>query len=238
MHLVYIDESYGAKTSVISALVVPVELWGDILGVVRQFRGELRKSDGIYVREELHATKFVNGRGHLGRTVVTKSRRWELYKATLGFIATLPDVKLLNAVGPRGRELQIFERLLNRLHRTLEKNDSQAMLVCDIGHEKEYTRLTRRLRVYNHVSSSRGIWPDGKATRNIPLKRLVEDPIFRDSEESYFIQLVDFCAYAVLRREEPLPAKSAFGLDQAFLLLKPILVTEANRNDTYGVIRL
>ncbi|WP_456332469.1 DUF3800 domain-containing protein [Fervidibacter sacchari] len=59
----------------------------------------------------------------------------------------------------------------------------------------------------------------------------------KDSRQSYFIQLVDFCAYALLRRERPIPSKTKYGLDKAFNLLSPILVREANKDDPDGIIR-
>jgi hypothetical protein len=94
------------------------------------------------------------------------------------------------------------------------------------------------MRVYNPIPSAFGTWLDtGQSYKNIPLTRIIEDPFFKDSEQSYFIQLADFCAYALLRRERPVPSKSRYGLDKAFDLLKPILVTEATRKDPDGIIR-
>jgi hypothetical protein len=82
------------------------------------------------------------------------------------------------------------------------------------------------------------VWFDsGKTWKNIPLDRIVEDPFFKGSAQSYFVQLVDFIAYALLRREHPLPSKSKCGLDKAFSELDPILVREARRGDPEGIIR-
>ena len=35
--------------------------------------------------------------------------------------------------------------------------------------------------------------------KNTVIDRILEDPFFKNSEMSYFIQLADFCAYALLR---------------------------------------
>lgn len=78
---------------------------------------------------------------------------------------------------------------------------------------------------YNPIPSKYGLWLDtGEAYKNIPIDRILEDPLFKDSEQSYFIQLVDFCAYALLRRERPIHSKTKYGLDKAFDILSPILV--------------
>ncbi len=141
-------------------------------------------------------------------------------------------------VFPAHQEERAFERLLNRINRTLQVSDSRAVLICDEGKEVVFTRLVRRMGVYNPIPSSRGVWADtGERTRNLPLDRIIEDPLFKRSEQSYFIQLVDFCAYALLRRERPVESKTRYGLDKAFSLLAPVLVTEASQRDPEGIIR-
>ena len=74
--------------------------------------------------------------------------------------------------------------------------------------------------------------------RNIPINRIVEDLIFKESQRSYFIQLADFCAFALLRQENPVPSRSKYGIDKAFATLEPILVREASTKDPLGIIRV
>ena len=57
---------------------------------------------------------------------------------------------------------------------------------------------------------------------NGAIDRVLEDPFFKKSDQSYFIQLSDFCAYALLRQERPIASKTKYGLDQAFNLLESI----------------
>lgn len=187
---------------------------------------------------ELHAWKFVSGRGKISDRMVPKGRRCQIFKEALQMVAALPGARLFNAVFPASQEKRAFERLLNRINRTMITWDSRAILICDTGKESEYTRLARRMHVYNPIPSKLGFWTDiGTATKNIPIERIIEDPFFKKSEQSYFIQLVDFCAYALLRRERPIPSKTKYGLDQAFQLLTPILVLEASTRDPEGIIR-
>lgn len=238
MHLIYIDDSRDERLCVFSALAIPADQWQDAFKSVKDFRRSLRKSDGIYVHVELHAWKFVSGRGKISDRVVTKGRRCQIFKDALRHVSTLPGARLFNAVFPASQELRAFERLLNRINRTMLSWDSHAILICDEGKEKIYTRLARRMHVYNPIPSQFGRWPDtGTPVRNIPIERILEDPFFKRSEQSYFIQLVDFCAYALLRRENPILSKTRYGLDKAFGLLSPILVLEASQYDPEGIIR-
>jgi hypothetical protein len=60
--------------------------------------------------------------------------------------------------------------------------------------------------------------------------------VFRPSDESWFIQLADFCAYAILCHEQPIPNRQKYGLHQSFEILEPILVRECAPQDPRGVI--
>lgn len=192
MHLIYIDDSRDEKLCVFSALAIPIDQWHSTFQIVRDFRRELRRTYGIYVYEELHAWKFVSGRGRPSDRIVTKGERATIFKRALEMMATFPDAKLFNAVFPVDQDERAFERMLNRINRALEEWDSYAVLVCDEGKEVAYTRLVR---------------------------------------------MVDFSAYALLRRERPVPSKTKYGLDMAFNSLAPILMRKATRKDPEGIIR-
>lgn len=238
MHLIYIDDSRDEQLCVFSALAIPADAWREVFKHVRQYRRDLKTSDGIYVYVEMHAWKFVSGRGKIADGIVTKGRRCQIFKDTLQLTSGLPGVRLFNAVFPVKEDERAFEWLLNRVNRTMQAWDSRAILICDEGKEASYTRLARRMAVHNPIPSRFGAWLDtGAATRNLPTDRIIEDPFFKRSDQSYFIQLTDFCAYALLRRERPVASKTKYGIHEAFGLLSSILVREASTRDAEGIIR-
>jgi len=238
MHLIYVDDSRDEELCVFSALALPVDQWHEAFGQVRQFRRDLKRAYGIYVHKELHAWKFVSGRGQISDHIVTKSQRCTIFNQTLKVVTGLPGARLFNAVFPHKEDEKAFEWMLNRINRTLQAWGSHGVLVCDEGKEITYTRLVRRMYVFNPIPSQFGTWPDtDEFWKNIPLDRIVEDPFFKESSQSYFIQLVDFAAYALLRRERPIPSKTKYGLDQSFSILSPILAREARPRDPDGIIR-
>lgn len=237
MHLVYIDDSYEKPTTTFSAVAVPATQWDETFKSIRAWRQRLKKSDGILVTRELHATEFVAGRGRLGKQIITKYRRSQIFHSTFSFLNTIPGLRIFNACRHDHPDW-VFERLLNRINRTMKAWDSHALLICDEGKEAEYTRLVRKMSVHNPISSRYGIWQDtGEITRNLVLDRILEDPFFKESDKSYLIQMADFCAYALLRREKHLASKNRYGLHKSFNELKDVVVTAANPNDTFGVIR-
>jgi Protein of unknown function (DUF3800) len=91
------------------------------------------------------------------------------------------------------------------------------------------------MRVHNPIPSKYGGWREtGSQTKNIPTAQMLEDPFFKDSRDSYFIQAVDFCAYALLRMERPIPTRTTLGYHTMYEELRPIVITEANENDPKG----
>jgi hypothetical protein len=239
MHLVYLDDSRDEKLAVATALLLPAERWNDAFAIVRQWRRDLKGSDGIYVYKEFHATDFVAGRGRISTGTVGKRRRSQIFGEALSLVTKLPGVALFNAIANHDEEDVAYEFILNRINRTLQPDvwDNYALLLWDEGKEAEHRKLTRRMRVRNPIPSKYGEWPQGTFTKNIVLDRIIEDPLFKDSAHSYFIQLVDFCAYALLRRENPVASKSRYGIDQAFARLQPVCFKNANRSDPDGVVR-
>ena len=241
VYLVYIDESRDPAQSVgvFSALAIAVPKWRTAFEQVIDMRRSPNQTDGIYVGKEFHANKFVSGRGKIAPDTVTKYRRCEVFKEVLETIAHLPSAKLFNIVYYSTHlEDRAFERLLNRINRAMEAWNGYAIIICDEGKEPQYTKLRRKMGRFNPIRSIYGTWEDGSPTKNITIDRIIEDPFFKDSRRSYFIQLVDFCAFALLRREFPIPARSRYGLDEAFNLLSGIFVRAASRYDREGIVRV
>lgn len=206
MHLVYIDDSGDEELSIFSALTIRADKWHSCLEEIKDFRRDIQTSDGISVYAEFHAWKFVSGRGKIADSVVPKGRRCQIFKQTLQMAAMLPEARLFNAVFPTKASGHAYEALLGGINRTLQIWNSHAILICDEGKDAIYTRLVRRMQTLE----------------NGAIDRILEDPFFKQSNQSYFIQMSDFCAYALLRQEHPIESKTKYGLDQAFNLLEPI----------------
>jgi len=101
---------------------------------------------------------------------------------------------------------------------------------------------TRRMQKINYVPSKFG---DSAYQRDI--RHMIEDPLPKDSKESYFIQLADMLAFlfyaytAHHTRIATLPRRSPPELDQAFVTeclesLKPILNLKACPSHPYGLV--
>lgn len=231
------DDSGDENVRAYSALAVADVDWKDTFQSVKEYRRELKRLHRIFVTVELHATDFVAGRGRISTGTVFKGTRCRIFRETLAFVAQLRGVRLFNAIGPKDSDSLIFERLMNRININMRKAGSNALIIHDRG--KDYTGLVRRMCVYNPIQSKYGSWAGGQTHKNIPLDHILEDIMFRDSEDSYFIQLVDFCAYALFRNEHVLPSKAKYSLHEAFQELHGICIPQCFGADPrkLGIVR-
>jgi len=275
--LFYVDESYDNNVFCLSAVVFRHSAWKTCFDQVRKFRERLNQDFGIYLRKEIHAHKFLGGRGKVSNRVVSKWERSRIFNNILQLIASLPEVMVFNIClqqcEHKDPQMIAWDRLLNRIERTmlameqreiparkerlarlkpemgvedfqdlerrLLKYSPRAMIVADEGREQEITRALRKMHVYNPVPFRFVAWGDGNSTRNITTDRIIEDPIFKDSSRSYFIQLADCVAYALLKRETPaIPRIKRYGIDKMFAAhLSGVCFTSASKSDPLGIVR-
>lgn len=253
MDFVYLDESgdvtytekKGTRNFALSAFVVPEESWNDVFRVIKAFRSWLRKDYGVPLYKELHARDFLNGRGRPSKTrIITKYERTEITRKLFKGMATyLPKcgVYVINVCVPNKEGINNYdiavERMLNRIQRTLREKNRQAILIFDEGKEPLVRRLSRKMRVYNPVPSKFGAWEDGSFTKNIVTDRILADPFFRNSAHDYFIQIVDFIAFALLKSFEPTTNHvDKYKINELFVLLNPILYKKASEYHPLGVV--
>lgn len=187
MHFLYIDDSTERPVNIFSAVCVPCDQWYDVFSVIKRWRNHLYKIHGIPVNYELHAQQFLSGRGAAGALkTVSRHKRAQIFHTSfkmLNYLNQQHGVTVFNVCNADDNQYRAFERLLNRVDRTMLARKSYVHLVCDQGKETQYTALVRKMRVHNHIPSQFGSWGGGAASKNIPLKRIIEDPQFKESQE-------------------------------------------------------
>ncbi len=115
----------------------------------------------------------------------------------------------------------------------------RAIIFADEGREPEITKVMRKMSVFNPIPSQFGEWKAGKATQNIPIERVIEDPIFKKSHQSFFLQLADCVAFALLKREVVGTQNiKKYGINKMFEhRLSGICYKKASPKDPLGIVR-
>lgn len=237
MYLIYVDESYDETHYAYSAIFINAFLWNQYLSNRLDWRKNWFDQYGIPLDYELHATKFVGGRGEHPANR-DKLFRADLFYEAVGTIENMDGVHVINAItSDKKNHLKLFEHMLNRINRTLKAKSAMGILICDEGNENRLTSIVRKMKKENHIPYN--TFGSIGSTRNIPLNQIIEDPLFKTSKSSYFIQLSDFIAFSLLRNEKPLASTRA-RVSSAFDQLDRVLIKEANRYDSRskGIVRV
>jgi hypothetical protein len=246
VHIFYIDESYDQHKFVVTAIGMRADQWKSNFDSTKKFRQKLKANHGIKLSAELHATRFIRDRSdgistqHLDHAI-----RRQIFEDVLKHIATL-NIQVFNIClsvtkyGAANVHALAIERLANRVQATMAQGvrQSHAMLIVDEGKEKEITKLARKISVFNPIPSAYGGWSGGASSKNIVTDRILEDPFFKNSKSSYFLQFADCAAWTLLKSETlPTTFSSKWGYDKLFPILGRVCFKAASKYDPMGIVR-
>jgi hypothetical protein len=113
--------------------------------------------------------------------------------------------------------------------------DDRGVILPDMGDVKKITEILRRMRRYNPVPNQAD---HGPGYRNIRISNLVEDPYFKDSRDSYFIQAADLAAFLIYQKISPNSYMRRKSAHNYFNRLGPVLCRVAATGDSEGIVRL
>lgn len=243
MYLMYVDESGDPGVTgtardyyILSGLVIHELRWKDILDEHIEFRKSIKTKYGWKLRTEFHAQEMVNGRV-TSNANIPRNDRFMILRQTLDWIAARSDLGLLTIVVEKaGFEspeevfetgwkylIQRFENTLN--HRNFpgpQNADDKGIIVPDNTNGESLRQVLRRMRRFNPVPSQFSL-----GYRNLPISSIVEDPVLRDSRHSYFVQMVDVCAYFTRQILKPNAIVKKQGAKRYYERLEPVWIKRA-----------
>jgi hypothetical protein len=238
MYLAYLDESGDSglvdnptRFFVLSCVLVHESTWLHSLDSLIGIRRGLQDDHGISTRPEIKSRHFHNGRGPLRHLRWSRANRMQLFRETLRQVGVDLPVKVFSIAIDKqsaqrrgwGARMAAWTFALQRIERfTVEHEGDWAMMFPDEGHGHFIRRRLRHMRRYHAVPSF-----FGSGVRQVPTRRIIEDPNERASQDSYFIQLADWAAYSAHRSEHVDPREGVPG--DSWKELGPALLLEVNR---------
>jgi hypothetical protein len=255
MFLMYVDESGDcglvnspSRYFALTGLVVHELRWRSYLDEMIAFRQDMRKRFGLKLREEIHAAGMISRPGDLVR--IPRNDRLTILRRFADLLASLSDLNVINVAVNKASKTQdydVFEKawlaLIQRFENTLSfrnfrgpaNADECGMIFPDHTDDKKLTLLARRMRKYNPIPNK----PEyGSGFRNKPLTRIIEDPSFRRSDHSYFIQAADLAAFLLYQYLLPNAYIRRVGARHYLRRLDPILCKHASPTDPLGIVNL
>ena len=209
--LAYFDESGdsgqkgGSATYTLGGVLIDADQWADSFDKAVALRRELRDEYGLLLRHEVKANSLIRGSGDLTKLNLTPDQRHDIW---------VRHLRLLEDVGARVYAVVIrkeaihtwrnpqetaWEYALQRLERVTTQEKDTCMVIHDEGDNLGVRSIFRRARRVNRPGSAFG----DTHLPNMPSRRILDDPVPRNSTGSYFIQMADLVAYAGYRTVVP-----------------------------------
>lgn len=259
MFIAYFDESgddgypkYSSDLFVLSSVYLHHSNWQDIHQKIYQFRRNLRLKYRFPIKQEFHTREFVADKNPYHGLYSKTTRRAILFDFCQ-FMATL-DLRVVNVViDKKNIKRPTYFVLKNALTYNVQRiaNDlgilgsaAKFLIITDEGRVGAMRAVTRKIQRINYIPSKFNYNSYRKEIEN-----LIEDPLPKSSEQSYFVQLADMMAFVVsLYAKQHLGATPTgwskriqnvlkYGDEIALLnLLKPILNTQASAKNEYGIV--
>jgi hypothetical protein len=255
MYLMYVDESgdtglIGSPTRyfILSGIVLHELRWRDYLEQLIEFRKRMLKTFGLHLREEIHASQFITNPKNVGR--IRKNNRLTILRDFANELSTMSDLNVINVIVDKNgkpADYDVFDMawkaLIQRFDNTHSHNnfrgpqnpEDKEIIIADNTDIKKLTTLIRQIRRFNPIPNN---IQHGPGYRDLRIRYMIEDPNFRDSKDSYFIQAADLSAYLLYQHYLPCAYMKKKSGQNYFLRLDPILCKVASSTDPLGIVRL
>lgn len=258
MKICYYDESgddgypnYSSPLFVLTGVYFDYTKWKELHNSILEFRRQIKTTHRFPVGLELHTKQFLLDKNPYRKFNFTPLERITLITEFCRFVGSL-DLKIINILINKPRINYQGYRILNtalkysvqRIENDLDPSnnpDARFMIITDEGRVGMMRRTTREIQKINYIPSQ-----FSQCSYRQEIQSLLEDPLPKDSKESYYIQICDMVAYLVYLYGLITTGSGGFSnrlsryLSQEKLfewldLLKPSFNLDAARADAYGV---
>ncbi|MFN4257385.1 MAG: DUF3800 domain-containing protein [Saprospiraceae bacterium] len=259
MFISYFDESgddgfpkYSSELFVLASVYLHYSNWQKTFAQIHEFRLHLRDKYKFPVKTEFHTKEFLLDKDPYHGKFEPKIRLAILREycqmvSTLDLKTVAVVIDKLNIGRPNYHVLKNaltynVQRIENDLN--FLGNAAKFMIISDEGRVAAMRDVTRKIQRINYIPSM-----FSGASYRKEIKCLLEDPLPKNSQQSYFIQIADMVAYIVhlyARRhlcKTPLAWPNRlfkvmeYGHEVELMdVLRPVLNKKASSKNKYGVV--
>jgi len=250
MYILYADESgdsglVRSPTShfALASIVIHEARWRDFISQLMGFRKTMRSVYGLPLRTEIHAYEFLRRPPTLG---MPRHIRLAILRNFIDELAKLPYISITSVVVQKKNKPANFDvfsyawqLLFQRFENTLlfgnfpgEHKTDYGLVITDNTDGTKLQKLVRRMAVFNYVPYVMG----GGGSRNLPNRRIIEDPNARDSRYSYIIQACDTAAYFLMQKFSPNSYIRRMNAQNYYDRLAPVLNLKASKTHPLGIV--
>jgi hypothetical protein len=258
MHLAYYDEAgddgypdYSSPLFVLTAVYLEHLTYRICFEQIRNFRNQINQQFGFPTTMEMHTRDFLTDKNPFYNLHISPRDRIQIINDYCSLLRSL-NVRIINIVIVktlvRSDKFNVLDTALRfsvqRIENDLDhmgRDNERFMIISDQGRISLMRKTTRKIQKLNFVPSMY----TGSA-RRLEIKRLVEDPLPKDSKDSYFIQLADLVSYIVYIHSVTAKGVAAIPnrlssyvsnkqIEQWMDMLKPAFNLKACPRNPYGI---
>jgi len=258
MFIVYYDESgddgypsYSSPLFTLTCMYIFYLNWKDTFNLIREFRQSLRNQYGLPIKMEIHTKQLLLNKYPYKPLGLSEVERVSIIDHFCQFLASL-DFKVVNVVIDKAKitnpDYGVLDRAftysIQRVENDLEKVDPshRFLIITDEGRVGKMTKVARRIQRINYIPSQ-----FSSTSYRKEIRRLIEDPLPKRSDQSYFIQIADLIAYIVYLHKlielcrGNFPSRMPGLVDHSKILswldiLSPILNLQASSTERFGIV--
>lgn len=256
MYLAYFDESgddgyprYSSELFVLTSAYLHHQKWQESYDLIKKFRKKLKQQYGIPIKLEFKARKFILNKNPYRTLNISDDDRKKIFMLIGGFLGKL-DIKFINvAINKKKIQDEVYPVFENALKFNIQRIENELsvdplnrfLIITDEGRVGKMRYITRKIQRINIIPSRFS----GRYRKNIRL--MIEDPLPKKSQDSYFIQMCDFVAFIVYLYGIKKFSGGSWSRRLSVILnetelkeimdkLKPALNLKASSSNEYGIV--
>ena len=248
------DDGFPQRSSdlfVLTSVSMNTIDWKENYNLIDDFRKQLRTDYGIPKKVELHTKNLIMNKKPYRFFGLEENQIKDILTLYAKIISNL-KIQIVNVVINKSvikmRNYPVLHNALTyniqRIENTLNNlgQDNKFIMITDEGRIGKMVKTVRSIQRFNPIPSK---FSDNKYVSNIQC--LVEDPIQKQSNESFAIQIADFVSYMVYIlikykfNPDTISTRLTPVLSEEFVLsildtIRPVLNLQATKANKYGIV--
>jgi len=261
LYIAYFDETgddgypeFSSKVFVLTSCYINHKKWQENYQKLSRLKKQLKDKYGLPIKVEIHTKKLLLNKNPYRDLKLSNKERLQICKDIGEFINKL-DIRSINVVIDKTKitkgKAKDYKDILDvslkfniqRIENDLRKRDleNKFLIITDEGRMKKMRQTARKIQRINYVPSLYS----KRGYRN-EIKGLIEDPLPKNSKESYYIQVADFISfflYLYIIKQKGIDSwhnrLSWLRFNKVIDIIEriiPILNTEASKKEKYGIV--
>ncbi len=228
MYFCYVDESgdcgkydyhnekkSGSKYFILTGIIIHSDRWKISLETFKAYRKKIAREAFLPYHLEFHCAELVDPRKVKEFTQISVIDRWKLISEYADVIGQNGAINILSVVIDKTKTsldssnylTSSITALYQAFDEFLKEKKSHGLILFDRANEKV---------INTHVRKLLGTGASGDNIPGVRIGWIIEDPIFKVSSDSMFIQSADVVAYTLKEMSFPQGARKKFNADRIF----------------------